>query len=180
MLDRKNVESDRLLRVWILPALFGLAVAAALGLPFGMLPQMADRGVLEDFSTAVDLLRSRLSILIVVVTIVGSASAVGWFARCWRTRFSRAGTARNGRTAWLRIGVGGLLASYVAAGYTLWVGSPFGAGLVGNLWVSLSGVARIAILLFVGPFYFLTYWAISVLCTHAVYVPAIPWSTWRT
>ena len=180
-----KVEPDRLIQVWILPALFGLAAAAALGLPFGRLWQMA--GTNEDIlnalgradANALEQLTSSFSALAAVVTIVAWASAVGWFARCWRTRVAQVGTVQRGRTAWLCIGVGGLLASYLAAAYIVWA-APFWSLYPRPLSSLITENAEITTLLFVGPFYSLTYWVISVLCTHAVYVPAIPWSTWRT
>ena len=185
VLETGNIERDRLIQVWILPALLGAAVAAVLRLALGMLwqaaavsqdmlnPQVIERA-LEDalyYERVVAQVRRILNVMLTVVTLVGWVSAVGWFARCWKTRIAQVGTVERGRAAWLWIGVGGLLAGYAAAGYVVWDAS------LSSLVTSNAVLANV---LFVGPFYCLTYWAISVLSTHEIYVPAIPWSTWRT
>ena len=186
-----NVERDRFVQVIVLPALFGVAVATFLGLPLGILCRMAADGILNQqvmaraaenrdyYGLVVDQVEWSLSVLVTVVTLLGWASAVGWFARCWRTRVAQVGTVQRGRAAWLSIGVGGLLASYAAASYLLW-GTPFGSP---SSFPSLSLITYNAVRAsvgFVGLYYCCTYWVISVFCTHEVYVPSIPWSTWRT
>ena len=172
------------MQTWILPTLLGVVAAAVLGLPLGMLWQAAvTERILQESVTArgatqineqLNRLKETVAMVVTVVTLVGWASAAGWFGRCYWTRIAQVGAAQHGRAAWFSVGATGLLTSYPAAGYVVW-----------SVWLNslLSTVTYDAVLanvMFVGLYYCLMYWAISALCTHAIYAPAIPWSTWRT
>ena len=185
VLETGNVKRDRLVQIWILPALLGTAAGAVLRLALGMLwqtavvsedilnPQVIERALQDRlyFDRVMAEVGGTLNAVLTAVTLVALGSTVGWFARCWMTRIAQVGTVQRGTVAWVWIGVGGLLVSYAAAGYIAWDTS------VSSL-VTYNAVLANGVL--VGPFYCLTYWATSVLCTHEVYVSAIPGSGWRT
>ena len=175
---------NRALKLWIKPSLLGLVVAGALGYLvieswlFGAVSEeilvleahsraMEDRVAYERIMSQVE---GDIFTLLVAVVVTSWAAAMMWFIRCWRTPVSRVGDVRAQRSRWLWIALLGLLASFFSAGAVLW----------GSSLLTLVALRPLVYtFVFVVPFFGILYYAAAVLCTHSVYLPAIPWSSWR-
>ena len=177
---------DRVRNLLIVPSLLGFVVAAGLGLLLAGLWQatavdvdnlnrqvydraMEDRAyhdrIMEEVSGATD------TLLLVVAAVVWM-TATGWFFLCLKKPIAEVGAVRSLRSRWGWTAVCGLLPAFAAAGYVALVGS------------QLSALIMLRPLfytfLFVLPFFGVIYYAAAVLCTHRIYLPAIPSSRWRT
>lgn len=177
---------DRAVKLLIVPSLLGFVVAAVLGLALAQLwqtvavgvdnlnSQVYDRAmddrvyhdrIMEEVGGATD------TILLLVATIVWM-TACGWFAACWRTPIAEVGAVRGLRSRWAWTCLFGLLPGLAAAGYLAFLGSELSA------LITLRPL--LYLFLFVVPFFAGIYYAAVVLCTHRVYLAAIPGSRWRT
>jgi hypothetical protein len=177
---------DRAFKLWIAPSLLGLVVAAVLGLLLAALWQaaavgtdsldrqiyeraMVDRGYHDRIMAEVD---GATDTLLLAVAAVVWMTAVAWFAACWRTPVAEVGAVRRLRSRWRLTCLGGLVVGLLVAGYVAFWGSQLSALIMlGPL---------VLLFLFLVPFFGAIYYAAGVLCTHRVYLPAIPWSRWRT
>lgn len=177
---------DRAVKLLIVPSLLGFVVAASLGLLLAELWQAAAVGVdnlnsqvfdramedrayhdriMEEVSGATD------TILLVVAAIVW-LTAMGWFLACWRTRIAEVGAVRRLRPRWGWTCLIGLLPGLAAAAYLAFSGSQLSA--------LITPRPLLYTFLFLVPFFGAIYYAVAVLCTHRVYLAAVPGSRWRT
>ena len=176
---------ERAFKLWIAPSLLGAVVAAVLGLLLAALWQATavsvdnlDRQVYEramEDRLYHDLIMAEVSeatdTLLLAVAAVVWLSAMAWFAVCWRTPLAEVGAVRRLRPRWHETCLGGLAVGFLAAGYVAGSGSQLSALLMPRPLVLLS--------LFLVLFFVVIYFVTGVLCTHRVYLPAIPGSRWR-
>ncbi len=176
---------DCAFKLWIAPSLLGFVVAAVLGFLLAVLWQAAAGGVdsldrqvyeraMED-RVYHDRIMAELSgatdTLLLAVAAVVWLTAMAWFAACWRTPVAEVGAVRRLRPRWSQTCLGGLVVGLLVAGYFAVWGSQLSALLMLRPLVLLF--------LFLVPFFGAIYYATGVLCTHRVYLPAIPGSRWR-
>ena len=176
---------DRAFKLWIAPSLLGIVVAAVLGFLLAALWQAAAVGVdsldrqlferaMEDRAYH-DRIMAEVSgatdTLLLAVAAVVWLTATAWFAACWWTPLSEVGAVRRLRTRWRLICLGGLVLGFLVAGYVAFQGSQLSALIMMR--------PLLLLFLFLLPFFGAIYYATGVLCTHRVYLPAIPWSRWR-
>ena len=177
---------ERAVKLLVMPSLLGFLVAAVLGLLLAELWQAAAVGVenlnsqvydramedriyhdriMEEVSGATDV------ILLAVASVVW-ITAIAWFVACLRTPIAEVGAVRGLRSRWARTCLLGLLPGLAAAAYLAFLGSQLSA---------LTTLRPLLYLfLFLVPFFAVIYYAAGVLCTHRVYLSAIPFSRWRT
>lgn len=176
----------RALKLLIVPSLLGFVVAAALGLLLAELWQttvvgvdnlqgqvydraMEDRvyhdRIMGEVSRATDT-------ILLFVAIVGWLAATGWFLVCWKTPIVEVGKVRRLRSSWGWTCLFGLLAGLVIASYVAFMSS--------RLVALITPRPLLGLFLFLVLFFAAIYYAASVLCTHPVYVGAVPRSKWRT
>ena len=177
---------DRAFKLWIAPSLLGLVVAAVLGFLLAELWQAVAVGVdnldrqvyeraMED-RVYHDRIMAEVSgatdTLLLAVAAVVWGTAMAWFSACWRTPVAEVGAVRRLRSRWGLTCLGGLVLGFLVAGYVAVWGSQLSALIMLR--------PLLLLFLFLLPFFGLIYYATGVLCTHRVYLPALPWSRWRT
>ena len=177
---------ERAFKLLIAPSLLGFVVAAVLGFLLAALWQAVAVGV-DDLDRLVyaramedrvyyDRIMAEVSgatdTLLLAVAAVVWMTAMAWFAACWRTPVAEVGSVRRLRSWWGLTCLGGLVVGSLVAGYIAVWGSQLSA------LVMLRPL--LLLFLYLVPFFGAIYYAAGVLCTHRVYLPAIPWSRWRT
>ena len=177
---------NRAFKLLIAPSLLGLVVAALLGFLLAVLWQAAAVGVdsldRQVYERAMedrlyhDLILAEVSeatdTLLLAVAAVVWLTAVAWFVACWMRPIAAVGAVRRLRPLWRLTCQVGLAVGLLTAGYIAVWGS--------QLFALLMLRPLVLLFLFLVPFFVAIFYATGVLCTHRVYLPAIPGSRWRT
>ena len=176
---------NRDFQLLIKPSLLGLVIAAAIGFglsvlwgtqvinPEGLNPDIYDRAMQDRVyhdRVMAEVRQETTTVLLTVAVFAWMASAT-WFILCWKRPVAEVGNPRRMRSHWLIACLVGLMIGFVAASLLVF----FGYSLASVMTMS----PLISTLLFVGPYFAFICYATSVLCTHPVYLPAIPFSRWR-
>lgn len=176
---------DRFVKVCLGPAVFGLIVAAGVCFALAELWQwwvvgpevlvgelyeraMEDRGyharIMEEVADAT-------YAMLFAAGVSAWAAALFWFLRCWRKRIAAVGAVRRQRPPWWAGLIAGCVVAVGAAVYVAFRQSQLSALIMVR--------PLVYTFLFLAPVFIVVYYAATVLCTHRVYLPAIPWSRWR-
>lgn len=172
-------------KLLIKPCLLGLVVAVGIGFALSTLwgelfinaeilnPAVYDRAMQDRVyhDRVMDEVGEGTTKILMTVAVFAWIASATWFIVCWKTAVSEVGAPRHLRSLWVVSALVGLLIGLVASSYFAFIGSTLASV------VTLS--PRLYTVVFVGPYFVVIVYATSVLCTHPVYLPAIPFSRWR-